>query len=238
MLEQGGEGGQQPPAPPTQAPAPPTETMEATKPKDITWTVFIPGGDLCTDAQIIESTDDEASNSAASDGDILNEEDLHLHLSPTQSSASTMETSATDTDNSGTAADSFTDSQTGPSIKSQSGNIVDCHAPPCASCNPGSRQVEPQASTPEICRKYTAGTCRYGIRGEKCKYSHPEACRALLRYGQWKPQGCKKGEECEWFHPICREALTKDFCTRGDRCRYQHPKSWQRIVGDVAKLSK
>ena len=42
--------------------------MEANQSKDNRWTVFIPGGDLCTDAQIIESTDDENSNKPPESG--------------------------------------------------------------------------------------------------------------------------------------------------------------------------
>ena len=269
--------------------------MEANKSKDNRWTVFIPGGDLCTDAQIIESTDDENSNSAASDSDkdtqqmeeyssvprpeglkingkctkggaswglfgenwkqlspnqiskpasqsetseVLDEEDLHLYLTPSQPSAPPVEASTTETEDLSETAGSFTDSQEIPSDVSQRSQKADCHAPSCSSCGSISKTVTTQTSTPDICRKYTSGTCKYGIAGEKCKYSHPEACSALLKYGQWRSQGCSKGDECSLFHPMCRAALTKSFCTRGDSCRYQHPKAWQRIVGDVAKLSK
>ena len=205
--------------------------MEANTSRDNRWTVFIPGGDLCTDAQIIESTDDEistsdndqstqpmeegtslprpeglkingkytrggaawglfgenwkqlspTSSSESGTSDIIEEEDLHLYLNPTQPSQPQGEDGIAETESIATGGS--TDNQDGLSDVSQSSETFNCHAPSCSSCGPKSVTASTQTLTPEVCRKYAAGTCEYGIGGEKCKYAHPEACKALLKYG-------------------------------------------------------
>ena len=205
------------------------------------WTVYIPGGELCTDSQIIESTPESSD-----DEGVLAEEDCRLYLCPSQQSASLVEveyeaSSSTEADGTKIAeaeGEDITTTETSPqSTLREDGST--CHATAAVGASRqdcGTSDIEQPSRT--ICKEYHQGTCKYGVDGRNCKFSHPVACKKLLKYGQWGVKGCTKGEECKYFHPVCRKSVTQNFCSRGSLCRYQHPKSWQRIVGDVSQLKK
>ncbi len=215
------------------------------------YTIYLPGGKLPTDSQVIESTDDEETLNDTSSQAALAEEDCRLYLCPSQQSLplegdNTMEAEdhahleepAEADGTTGAVGEDTGNSETSPTSLPIDGESVNCHAPACASCRSDLGTLNMPELKIDICQKYALGTCRYGIDGSKCKFSHPSACKKLLRHGQWGVNGCAAGEECQLFHPVCRESLTQNFCSRGARCHYQHPTSWRRIVGDVSQLKK
>ena len=55
-----------------------------------------------------------------------------------------------------------------------------------------------------VCRYYKRGSCKHGASGKKdgtCPYAHPKYCRNYVMYGNKSPRGCKKGDQCNQFHP-------------------------------------
>ena len=44
----------------------------------------------------------------------------------------------------------------------------------------------------------------------------------LCKYFNTK-DGCKKGDNCPFFHPLCKYFNSKDGCKKGDNCHFSHP---------------
>ena len=79
-----------------------------------------------------------------------------------------------------------------------------------------------------ICRYFRRGTCRHGLRGTECKFSHPKMCRKYLQHGTRQPTGCNLGKRCKFFHPLmCMDSLRKSECYNDD-CTYHHVKGTRR----------
>ena len=79
-----------------------------------------------------------------------------------------------------------------------------------------------------VCRYYKKGTCKYGIVGRDCKFSHPKACRRFMEHGIKNKRGCKLGTQCRWFHPtLCKSSLANYECLV-DSCKQLHVKGTRR----------
>lgn len=91
-----------------------------------------------------------------------------------------------------------------------------------------------------ICEKYKTGKCLHGLRGNKevngetCQDEHPKRCFKYCRSGNKGRFGCKKGEDCSYFHPaLCKFSVTKRLCTN-ENCTFVHVKGTKRkAVEDV-----
>lgn len=78
----------------------------------------------------------------------------------------------------------------------------------------------PQANIEmKICSYYYKNSCKFGKKGEECKFNHPKPCFKWQKAG---PKGCGKGKECEYFHgQICNGSLKDLTCLKED-CRFLH----------------
>ena len=87
----------------------------------------------------------------------------------------------------------------------------------------------PNLNKNQICHFLTKGKCRYGASGEnqlgKCKRYHPEQCRLFNLNGTME-KGCKKGDNCENWHPtyFCHLSINSKKCSRVD-CYFKHHKN-------------
>ena len=218
--------------------------MEVNQDESNIWTsVYIPGEESWTDAQIIESTPESSDDEQGP----LEEDDCLLYLCPSQQSLPLMEEEVTTMEDQATGAEDGDVTKeaedTGSSTTRETsllmeGISVACQTTSGTSCPPDLQTPDAEETTTEICQGYKVGTCKYGVDGTNCLFSHPAACRKLLRYGQWGFNGCNLGTTCKLFHPLCRTSLTQNFCKRGTKCKFEHPRGWKVIVGDVSKLTQ
>ena len=95
-----------------------------------------------------------------------------------------------------------------------------------------------------VCNKYRHGNCPHGLKGnkwidgEKCKFDHPKICFRFLKAGNDKKYGCKKGKECEWFHPyLCNAANSRDKVCFKKRCTYLHVRGVKRVEKNKSERS-
>ena len=71
-----------------------------------------------------------------------------------------------------------------------------------------SQETQPtKVNTSKICRFYQKGTCRHGLKGQDCKFSHPKPCKKLMTHGTKASYGCNLGKKCSDFTP--KYALTQ-----------------------------
>jgi hypothetical protein len=79
-------------------------------------------------------------------------------------------------------------------------------------------------SKTKICRFYAKNTCKFGAKGTKCPFKHPDRCQKLLNHGTKQPNGCNKSKSCPDFHPkMCTTSITKRQCFAKD-CHLTHVK--------------
>ena len=79
-----------------------------------------------------------------------------------------------------------------------------------------------------ICHFYRKGICKYGRKGEGCKFDHPPYCRKLLDFGTDHHQGCKMSS-CKFYHPkMCYKSLRQHECFN-IKCPYFHVKGTKRV---------
>ena len=63
-------------------------------------------------------------------------------------------------------------------------------------------------------------SCKHGVRGNDCKFSHPPICFKWQKNGNGRG-GCKN-ESCKYFHPkLCWQALRYRQCAKG-KCSLYH----------------
>ena len=43
--------------------------------------------------------------------------------------------------------------------------------------------------SPQICKFYKNGTCKHGLKGKECNYTHPKMCRNFIQHGTKQPRG-------------------------------------------------
>ena len=80
-----------------------------------------------------------------------------------------------------------------------------------------------------VCRFFRRGTCKHGLRGNDCNYSHPKMCSKFLQHGTRQPHGCNRGKSCKQFHPLmCMDSLKKSECLN-EKCTYNHIKGTRRL---------
>ena len=82
--------------------------------------------------------------------------------------------------------------------------------------------------TSTVCRFFTNGNCKHGMRGKECKYTHPKVCSKFTQHGTRQPRGCNLGKKCKDFHPkMCINSLRKGECF-STTCRFNHVKGTKR----------
>ena len=80
----------------------------------------------------------------------------------------------------------------------------------------------------QICKFYKNGTCKHGLKGKECNYTHPKMCRNFTQHGTQHPRGCNLGIKCKDFHPkMCFDSLRKGECF-SESCRFAHVKGTKR----------
>ena len=80
----------------------------------------------------------------------------------------------------------------------------------------------------QICKFYKNGTCKHGLKGKECNYTHPKMCRNFTQHGTKQPRGCNLGIKCKDFHPkMCFDSLRKGECF-SESCRFAHVKGTKR----------
>lgn len=85
-----------------------------------------------------------------------------------------------------------------------------------------------------ICPLYKKMLCPHGLTGKReidgsaCPNRHPPRCFRYCRFGTDPRHGCKKGNECRYFHPIlCKHSVRRKVCTIMD-CQFTHLKYTKR----------
>lgn len=93
-----------------------------------------------------------------------------------------------------------------------------------------------------VCEKYLNGKCQHGLKGNKavngevCKFNHPKRCFKFCGFGNKGVKGCKKGDECSYFHPtLCKHSVQKRCCTN-DSCTFVHLKGTSRKANVPPRL--
>ena len=82
--------------------------------------------------------------------------------------------------------------------------------------NPGQQQ--------RVCRFYAKKYCRFGTKGEGCKFAHPKKCLKYISHGTKGNRGCRKGAKCDFYHPpLCYGSVDKGECDV-ENCGYTHLK--------------
>ena len=75
----------------------------------------------------------------------------------------------------------------------------------------------------KVCNHYINRSCKFGPKGEKCRFSHPKICKFFAKFGDRKGGGCKKGERCSFYHPkLCWQTARGFQCNRKN-CHFLHP---------------
>ena len=78
------------------------------------------------------------------------------------------------------------------------------------------------------CRYFRKGSCKHGMKGRECRYTHPKVCSKFTQHGTRKDRGCNLGKRCKYFHPqMCLESLRKGQCF-STKCPFNHIKGTKR----------
>ena len=71
----------------------------------------------------------------------------------------------------------------------------------------------PEEKDVKVCSHYRNNTCRHGISGRGCTFSHPKRCPKLMKHGTRNDKGCNLGKKCSDFHPkMCPMSIAKLEC--------------------------
>ena len=83
-------------------------------------------------------------------------------------------------------------------------------------------------SKSRICKLYLSRNCPHGPTGktlvndEVCPDDHPKPCFRYRSYGTDKKRGCKKGKDCEYYHPtLCKFSVKYRWC-KNESCTFAH----------------
>ena len=97
-------------------------------------------------------------------------------------------------------------------------------------------------SEDRVCQRYKKGICPHGLKGnklhdgKKCDYEHPKYCIKYCRHGNQKKLGCKKGANCNFFHPaLCKNSVKNKVCTNIE-CKSIHLKGARRKESESSRL--
>lgn len=78
----------------------------------------------------------------------------------------------------------------------------------------------------KICKYYKGGNCRFGLRGDDCRFDHPKKCIKFVRFGKDARKGCNDNK-CIFYHPpLCRNAESDGGCQK-KKCKFFHRKATQ-----------
>ena len=91
-------------------------------------------------------------------------------------------------------------------------------------------QARPNIKQDDICALFKEGKCPHGVSGKtaangrsSCDKQHPKRCTKFIRNVKHKKYGCRRGNECMFFHPQhCPTAIT-DKCCYSDTSTLVHP---------------
>jgi len=87
---------------------------------------------------------------------------------------------------------------------------------------PSNNETNPRMQKDILCKFHSRGSCRHGINGNGCNYSHPEVCRKFTNHGTRQPRGCNRGKKCKFLHPLmCIDSLRRGECLN-QRCGFRH----------------
>lgn len=85
-----------------------------------------------------------------------------------------------------------------------------------------------------ICRYYKQSTCKYGVSGRGCTFSHPKACKRFMSFGNRSHWGCSRGDGCKFYHPkVCPSSKNSNECFK-ENCRLTHLKGTKRHPGPTS----
>ena len=91
-----------------------------------------------------------------------------------------------------------------------------------------SKDESPTIPPKGICKKYRRGECPHGANGrklvenKKCEYRHPRRCINFCKAGTDGLSGCRKGNNCRFFHPTpCKDSEKGAKC-RNSKCKLLH----------------
>ena len=88
-----------------------------------------------------------------------------------------------------------------------------------------------------ICRYYKGGSCKFGLKGEGCKFAHPKKCYKFLQFGSDEKRGCQSGV-CPYFHPpLCRATESGRGCSR-ENCKFYHRRAAKALNTRNGKTNK
>ena len=83
-------------------------------------------------------------------------------------------------------------------------------------------EIVSHPKTSKICFRFINRNCKFGPKGEGCRFDHPKICRFFARMGE-RRGGCKKGEKCKFVHPkLCWLTTGGHECNRKN-CHFLHP---------------
>ena len=82
--------------------------------------------------------------------------------------------------------------------------------------------------SPDICEKFKIGKCPHGISGKTlhegfaCNKSHPKWCYRSARNGKRGKYGCRKGDNCIYYHPKHCPSSVSDKTCFAEECTLVH----------------
>ena len=60
------------------------------------------------------------------------------------------------------------------------------------------------------------------VDGQICPYRHVKRCKKFCRHGAKGKQGCRRGNDCKFFHPtLCKFSVKSRLCTNKS-CKFTH----------------
>ena len=100
---------------------------------------------------------------------------------------------------------------------------------PTPQVHPGTLTAPPPRTN--ICKRFLSWNCPHGIsgkreiRGKCCPFTHHRVCNQFRISGSTGRRGCKKGENCTFFHPdICKVTVESGSCSKKDGKNF-HPRA-------------
>ena len=93
------------------------------------------------------------------------------------------------------------------------------------------KKKKPKIPKDQICEAYKRRSCPHGRSGKKqvhgkvCSDNHPKRCFKFCDFGAKHRNGCKKGKQCQFWHPrLCKHSVKGNICEiKG--CTFQHLKN-------------
>ena len=96
-------------------------------------------------------------------------------------------------------------------------------------------------SEDRACQRYKKGICPHELKGnklhegKKCDYEYPKYCIKYCRHGNQKKLGCKKGANCNFFHPVLCKNSVKNKVFTNIECKSIHLKDTRRKESESSR---